>query len=131
MRLVPVAVAVFFSLAFSQAPQSTLWVAISEGPARAAVMASAVPNVTGAPHATVRARPVEGRSSADREWFRIRAWAEGDGVRVVVFAVDRAPDDDQEAQVGTYHLKAGESFEVIDTKEYGARPVRLEATATP
>ena len=131
MGLVQIAIAVYVSLTISQAITSKIEVAISQGLSKATVTASATPNVKGAPHAAIAARPLEGRSAADCEWFRIRAWTEGDGVHVVVFAVDREPDGDQETQVGTYHLKAGESLEVIDTKEYGARPVRLEATAKP
>lgn len=131
MNSAQVAVAVLFSVLLSQAQLSRIEVAITEGSRRASVVASATPNVSGAPWAAIPARPLPGRASADCEWFRIRAWAEGDGARVIVFAVNRQPEGDQETQIATYHLQAGESVEVSATPRYGARPVRLEATTAP
>lgn len=67
--------------------------------------------------------------------FRIRSWVDGDGVRVLVFAVTRpnrnAPIGllpDREEQIAAIALKAGESFEVTETDKYNAR--RFSVTAS-
>jgi hypothetical protein len=66
--------------------------------------------------------------------FRIRSWVEGDGVRVLVFAVTTAPalgplkfGPDREEQIASIALKAGESFEVTATDTYNARRVTVNA----
>lgn len=66
--------------------------------------------------------------------FRIRSWVEGDGVRVLVFAVtrlDTAPIrrfPDREEQIASIALKAGESFEVTETDKYNARRFTVNAS---
>lgn len=53
--------------------------------------------------------------------FRIRSWVEGDGVRVLVFAVTRRDTaalkgfPDVEEQIASIALKAGESAEIAAT----------------
>jgi len=66
--------------------------------------------------------------------FRIRSWVEGDGVRVLVFAVTVANRNapirlvpDHEEQIATIALKAGESFEVTETDKYNARRITVKA----
>jgi hypothetical protein len=65
------------------------------------VVASAEPYVTRAPSAAIPARALEENESPTCEWFGIRAWHEGKGVRVIVFAVNRAREGDQESQLAT------------------------------
>ena len=67
--------------------------------------------------------------------FRIRSWVEGDGVRVLVFAVNTpqpfrpirlAPD--REEQIASVALKVGESFEVTATDKYNAKRVTVNVS---
>ena len=116
---------IVLALSVSQAPSADIEVAITEGTSRAAVTASAEPDVSGPPHAAIPARPLKSDDTPTCEWFRIRAWLEGDGVRVIVFAVNRSPEGDQESQLAAYLLQAGDSVEVTETRSHRARPVRL------
>jgi hypothetical protein len=65
--------------------------------------------------------------------FRIRAWVEGDGVRVLVFAVTRKPgsplgsDDEREVQIASVALTSEQSMEITATEKYSARPITLTA----
>ena len=85
----------------------------------------AIPAV--APNATPDATPLVHE-------FRIRSWVEGDGVRVLVFAVTRARalgplrfGPDREEQIESIALKVGESFEVTATDKYNARRFTVNA----
>jgi hypothetical protein len=67
--------------------------------------------------------------------FRIRSWVEGDGVRVLVFAVTVANRNapirlvpDREEQIASIALKTGESFEVAETDKYNARRFTVKAS---
>ena len=67
--------------------------------------------------------------------FRIRSWVEGDGVRVLVFAVTRARalgplrfGLDREEQIASIALKVGESVEVTATDKYNARRISVNAS---
>jgi hypothetical protein len=67
--------------------------------------------------------------------FRIRSWVEGEGVRVLVFAVTRARalgplrfGPDREEQIASIALKVGESFEVTATDKYNARRISVNAS---
>jgi hypothetical protein len=65
--------------------------------------------------------------------FRIRTWVEGDGARVLVFAVTRkagspvGSDDEREIQIASVALSSGQSMEITATERYNARPITLTA----
>ena len=113
-----------------QARSSPIEVVIAEGSSRSAVVATAQPNVTGAPWAGIPARPKDASSKLTVAEFRVRAWIEGSDVRVLVFAVNRRPKQkDDETQIASRLMKPGQTIEVSETGEFGARPVKLTASA--
>ena len=64
--------------------------------------------------------------------FRIRTWLEGEGVRVIVFAVTqkaaiRPSDDDREVQIASVFVPAGQSVEIDATEKYNAQRVTVRA----
>lgn len=65
--------------------------------------------------------------------FRIRTWVEGEGVRIIVFAVTRKPgrpvgsDDERETQIASVALTVGQSVLIDATEQYSARRVTLSA----
>jgi hypothetical protein len=58
--------------------------------------------------------------------FSLRSWKEGDGTRVVVYAVvsdARTPSKELETVIATYALKQGASARVAETADWGAEPM--------
>ena len=111
--------------------QSTFWVNITEGQSKAGMQAVTTPYATGGPWAGVPARALTPDVTPTVTDFRIRAWREGDGVRVLVFAVTRTPgspvgsDDERETQIASVALNDPQSIEITATEKYNARPVTL------
>ena len=64
-------------------------------------------------------------------YFRFRTWLEGEGVRVLVFAVTqkaaRPSDDDREVQIASVFVPAGQSVEIDATEKYNAQRVSVRA----
>ena len=131
MRAIVVAFALTIGISgavSSQAPTqrtSSLIVNITEGRSRAFLAAVTIPYATGGPWASVPSRP-QGLESPTVSSFRIRAWAEGTGARVIVFAVAPRPDETEtETQIAAIALAPGESQEITATEKYNARPVTI------
>lgn len=68
----------------------------------------------------VPAKPLTAAASPTAAEFILRAWVEGDGVRVVVNAVGHGDADIAERHVSSFVLSAGESHEVVETERLGA-----------
>jgi hypothetical protein len=72
----------------------------------------------------------EGTSTAAR-MFRVRAWKEGTNARIVVYAVledGRSPKGETETPIKTVALGFGESVDVTETQDWGAKPFRLNVS---
>ncbi len=90
------------------------------------------PYATGFPVAIVPSHPLSPDVTPTVPEFRIRTWLEGDGVRVLLFAVTRKAairpsDDDQEVQIASVFVPAGQSVVIDETEKYNARPVTVRA----
>ena len=130
MRTTVVASLIIVGLAVSAPAQTLLQVDITDGEFRAGMRAVTTPYATGGPWAAIPAHPLTPDVTPTVTDFRIRTWAEGEGVRVIVFAVTRKPgtlnsDDEREAQIASVALTAGQSVVVDATEKYNARRVTL------
>src|SRR5688500_2071184 len=91
------------------------------------------PYATGAPWAALPSRPLTPDVTPTVTHFRIRTWLEGEGVRVLVFAVTRKSellknfDDDREVQIASVFVPAGQSVVIDATEKYNAQPVTVRA----
>jgi hypothetical protein len=91
----------------------------------------ATPYATGGPWAGVPARALKSDVTPTVSDFRIRTWVEGNGARVLVFAVTRKPgsplgsNDEREVQIASVALTAAQSIEITATEKYNARSVTL------
>ena len=90
------------------------------------------PYATGAPWGSVPSHPLSPDVAPTVPEFRVRAWLEGEGVRVLLFAVTRKAairpsDDDQELQIASVFVPAGQSVVIHATEKYNARPVTVRA----
>jgi hypothetical protein len=90
------------------------------------------PYATGLPVGIVPSHPLSPDVTPTVPEFRIRTWLEGEGVRVLVFAVTqkaafRPSDDDREVQIASVFVPAGESVVMDATEKYNARPVTVRA----
>jgi hypothetical protein len=102
-----------------------------DGRARATLVAVANPYATGGPWASVPGAMIAPDATQLPVQFRIRAWREGGGARVLVFAVRRSANGkDEDEQIATVALQPGGSVEVKATEKYGAAPVIVEANVT-
>jgi hypothetical protein len=105
---------------------------MSDGKWRAGVKPATAPYATGAPWAALPARPLTPDVTPTVTHFRIRTWLEGEGVRVVVFAVTQKAailpsDDDREVQIASVFVPAGQSVEIDATEKYNAQRVTVRA----
>ena len=106
---------------------------ISDGVWRAGVKPATAPYATGAPWMALPARPLTPDVTPTVTHFRIRTWLEGEGVRVLVFAVTRKSellknfDDDREVQIASVFVPAGESVVIDATEKYNAQRVTVRA----
>ena len=90
------------------------------------------PYATGAPWGSIPSHPLSPDVTPTVPEFRIRTWLEGEGVRVLLFAVTRKAairpsDDDREVQIASVFVPAGESLVIDATEKYNARPVTVRA----
>ena len=131
MRTTLFSVLLVLGLTLSSSAQSVLRVEITEGQFRAGMQPVTTPYATGGPWAGVPARALKPDVTPTADDFRIRTWLEGDGARVLVFAVTRKPgspvgsDDDRETQIASVALSTAQSIEITATEKYGARPVTV------
>jgi len=93
---------------------------------------AAKPYATGFPIGIVPAHPLSPDVTPTVPEFRVRTWLEGEGVRVLLFAVTRKAairpsDDDQEVQIASVFVPAGQSVVIDATEKYNARPVTVRA----
>jgi hypothetical protein len=131
MRHVALLVALLVAVPSAQAP--SMRVSITEGERGAWVGPMSEPYITGGPWAAIPAQPLTPRSVLTAYAFRIRSWHEGSAARVLVLAVtrDAASNAEQDTQIATFLLKAGEAVEVTQTERYGAAHVVITASEAP
>ena len=103
-----------------------------DGVWRGGVKPATAPYAIGAPWAQLSARPLTPDVTPTVTHFRIRTWLEGEGVRVIVFAVTqkaaiRPSDDDREVQIASVFVPAGQSVEIDATEKYNAQRVTVRA----
>lgn len=133
MRTTLGAFLIILGLSVSAFAQDPLQVNITDGQSSAGMQAVTTPYATGGPWAAVPARSLAPDGTPAVTDFRIRTWLEGDGVRVIVFAVTRKPgspvnsDDEREVQIASVALTAGQSVVIDATEKYNARRVTLTA----
>ena len=90
------------------------------------------PYATGVPVGIVPSHPLSPDVTPTVPEFRVRTWLEGEGVRVLLFAVTRKAairpsDDDREEQIASVFVPAGQSVVIDATEKYNARPVTVRA----
>ena len=109
------------------ASAQTLRVEITDGNFRAGMHAAAEPYKTGGPWAGIPATPLKTGVDPTVTEFRIRAWAEGDGVRVMVFAatVLGSLREAREQQIASLVVPLGKSVDIAATEQFRARRIRL------
>ena len=106
---------------------------LDDGVWRAGVKPATAPYATGAPWMALPARPLTPDVTPTVTHFRIRTWLEGEGVRVLVFAVTRKAgllvnsDDDREVQIASVFVPAGQSVVIDATEKYNAQRVTVRA----
>jgi hypothetical protein len=133
MRATLFSVLFVLGIAASAFAQALSRVDITEGEFKAGMQPVTTPYATGGPWAGVPARALKPDMTPTVSDFRIRAWVEGDGVRVLVFAVTRKPgsplgsDDEREVQIASVALTSEQSMEITATEKYNARPITLTA----
>lgn len=132
MRMTLGAFLIIVGLSVSASAQSVFHVDMSDGEWRASVKPAATPYATGAPWAALPSRPLTPDVTPTVTHFRIRTWLEGEGVRVIVFAVTQKAailpsDDDREVQIASVLVPAGQSVVIDATEKYNARPVTVRA----
>jgi hypothetical protein len=106
---------------------------MSDGKWMGGVKPATAPYATGAPWMRLPALPLTPDVTPTVTHFRIRTWLEGEGVRVLVFAVTRKSellknfDDDREVQIASVFVPAGQSVVIDATEKYNAQPVTVRA----
>ena len=105
---------------------------IDDGSWEGAMRPATQPYATGLPVAIVPARPLRPDVTPTVPEFRVRTWLEGEGVRVLLFAVTRKAafrpsDDDREVQIASVFVPAGQSVVIDATEKYNARRVTVRA----
>jgi len=118
----------------SQTRRSTLGVEIAPGGGvpGTGVAAERTEFYLGNPSAGVPASRLAPGTAPAADSFNIRAWAEGDNARVVVYAKlrdSRVPAGFIETPISTFTLAAGRSVEVTETDLWGAAHVFVSAKA--
>jgi len=124
---------IIVGLSVSASAQSVFHVDLTDGQFWASIKPVTTPYATGAPWAALPSRPLTPNLTPTVTHFRIRSWLEGEGVRVLVFAVTRKSellknfDDDREVQIASVFVPAGQSVVIDATKKYNAQPVTVRA----
>jgi hypothetical protein len=127
------ALLIIVGLSVSVSAQSVFHVDLYSGESRASIKPATTPYATGVPWAGLPARPLTPDVTPTVADFRIRTWLEGEGVRVIVFAVTRKAggrvnsDDEREVQIASVFVPAGQSVVIDGTEKYNARPVTVRA----
>jgi hypothetical protein len=135
MRTVLLSVLLVLGISFTALAQSVFRVDITEGQSRAGMQPVTTPYATGGPWAGIPARALKPDVTPAADDFRIRTWSEGDGARVLVFAVTRKPgapvgsDDERETQIASVALSTAQSMEITATEKYNARPITVTLSA--
>jgi len=131
MQLTLGAFLIIVGLSVSASAQSVFHVDMSDGEWRASVKPAATPYATGVPWAALPSRPLTPDVTPTVTHFRIRTWLEGEGVRVLVFAVTQKAilpsADDREVQIASVFVPAGQSVVIDATEKYNARPLTVRA----
>jgi len=138
MRTTLFAALVILGLSSATSAQ-VLQIDMTDGQFRAGMRPVDTPYATGGPWAALPAKGVRTDVTPTVTDFRIRSWIEGDGVRVIVFAVTRSdpsklafPElprpDEREEQVASLHVAVGQSVDVVGTDKYNARRITLTAS---
>jgi hypothetical protein len=133
MRQVVLALLLVPGISAAAHAQGLFRVEITDGQFRSGMSAAATPYTAGVPWAAVPAIALPGGADPTVAAFRIRSWVEGEGVRVVVFAVARTDPrrEVSEAQIASVFVPIGQSVEVTATEKYNARRFTLRAGTLP
>ncbi len=101
----------------------------ADGTTYAVLAPAAAPYTTGEPSARIPALSRTPGSEPTAAFFRIRAWREGDGVRVLVFVVPPAPQGTtaSETQIASVLVPVGGKAVEVSAEKYDARSVLLVA----
>ena len=107
--------------------ESVVRVEITDGNFRAGMHAAGEPYATGGPWAGIPAVPLKADTDPTVTDFRIRSWTEGDGVRVLIFAVTALGGGRQarEQQIASVLVRIGQSVEIAATEKFRARRITL------
>ena len=83
--------------------------------------------------ATVPARALKAGVDPTVAEFRVRSWEEGEGVRVLVFAVIASgpKPEVREQQIASVFVPVDQFVEIPATEKYRARPLTLSAYRIP
>ena len=132
MRTTLGAFLIIVGLSVCASAQSVFHVDMSDGKLRASVKPATTPYATGAPWAALPSRPLTPDVTPTVTHFRIRTWLEGEGVRVIVFAVTQEATvlpnaDDREVQIASVLVPAGQSVVIDATEKYNAQRVTVRA----
>lgn len=134
MRQALLALTVILGVSTTAAAQSGLRVDITDGQLGSGMSTVNEPYATGAPWASLPARPLKPGVEPTASRFRIRSWVEGDGVRVLVFAVTGAGsaagqgvDNEREVQIASVFVSVDERVEIAATEKYNARRITISA----
>lgn len=131
MRQTLLGLTLVLGIAATASAQSLLRVEITDGEFRSGMRPVTTPYATGGPWAAVKARALRAGVDPTVAHFRIRSWVEGDGVRVLVFAVRPGPggtvDDEREEQIASVLVPADQSVEIAATEKYNARRIAVIA----
>ena len=129
MRQVLIALLLVPGISAAAHAQGLLRVEITDGQFRSGMSAAAAPYTAGVPWAAVPAMALPGGADPAVAEFRIRSWVEGEGVRVLVFAVARSNPraEAREEQIASVFVPSGQSVEVTATEKYNARRFTLSA----
>src|SRR5687767_5062296 len=115
MRTLLVSLLITLGQIASSSAQGLLRVHITDGQFRAWMEPASAPYATGGPWVAVPTRPLTPEVTPTVTDFRIRTWLEGNGVRVLVFAVTRTPgsapnsDGERETQIASVAVNDGQS----------------------
>ena len=127
---------IIVGLSVSASAQSVFHVDVYDGRLfEGAIKPATKPYPTGSttgPVAFVPSHPLSPDVTPTVPEFRVRTWLEGEGVRVLLFAVTREAairpsDDDREVQIASVFVPAGQSVEIDATEKYNAQRVSVRA----
>jgi hypothetical protein len=136
MRTTLGAFAIIVGLSVSASAQSVFHVDFTDGERfqGPGVKPATKPYATGLPFAfgIIPSHPLSSDVTPTVPEFRIRTWLEGEGVRVLLFAVTQKAaflpsDDDREVQIASVLVPTGQSVVIDATEKYNARPVTVRA----